>query len=163
MTKRDRITIYCFLAFSIIVCEESWRLGLGDFNQPGPGFVPFGSAAIIIAMALIQLVVARGKRVTDSQPFFKKERLSPFLAVLAVCFGYGLLLEYLGFVLCTGLFVLVSLKSIEPKPWVKALMISVVTTFSTWLLFDYLLQMQAPKGRWVYPIYDIIRGGLWKY
>jgi hypothetical protein len=47
MTKRDRITIYCFVVFSLFICEESWRLGLGNFNQPGPGFVPFGSAMII--------------------------------------------------------------------------------------------------------------------
>jgi hypothetical protein len=42
---RDRVGLYCFLASSIFVCEESWRLGLGDFHSPGPGFFPLGISA----------------------------------------------------------------------------------------------------------------------
>ena len=55
--------------------------------------------------------MGRRKTVVSGEPFFKKERLFKFLAVVAICFGYGLLLDYIGFVLCTGLFVVISLKS----------------------------------------------------
>lgn len=162
MTRRDRITIYCFMAFSFFICEESWRLGLGSFHQPGPGFLPFGSALIIVAMGIVQLVMGRGKTVASPTPFFKKERVFKFLTVAAICFGYGMLLEYIGFVLCTGIFVVISLKTIEPKSWGKAILIAVLTAFLAWLLFDHWLQVQAPKGKWVYPIYERMGGALWK-
>jgi putative tricarboxylic transport membrane protein len=162
MTKRDRVVIYCFLVFSFLVCEESWRLGLGSFNQPGPGFVPFGAATIIITMAIIQLVIGRGKRIPDPDKLFKKDRISKVCTIVAICFGYGLFLEALGFVLSTGLFVFVSLDTIERKGWKKTLGISALTAFGAWLLFDYFLQMQAPKGTWFYPIYEKIGGILWK-
>jgi hypothetical protein len=162
MTKRDRITNYCFIVFSFFICEESWRLGLGNFKHPGPGFLPFGSALIIILMAIGQLMVGRKKVVASEAPFFKKERIFKFLAVVVILFGYGLLLEYIGFVLCTGIFVLISLKTIEPKSWGKSILIAVLTAFVAWLLFDYWLQIQAPKGSWVYPIYERIGGVLWK-
>ena len=162
MMRRDRITIYCFLTFSIFICEESWRLGLGNLHQPGPGFLPFGSALIIIILGVVQLLVGRGKTVANPAPFFKKERLFKFIAVVAMCFGYGLLLEYFGFVLCTGLFVFISLKTIEPKGWLKSILISAATAFAAWLLFDYWLQIQAPKGSWIYSIYEKIKELSWK-
>ncbi len=161
MTRRDKITAYCFLVFSSFICEESWRLGLGKLHQPGPGFLPFGSALIIIALAVIQLVAAKGRVVASPEPFFKTERLFKFVTVVAICFGYGLLLEYVGFVLCTGVFVLIALKSIEPRRWPKAILISALTAFFAWLLFDHWLQIQMPKGTWVYPLYAKIRGALW--
>lgn len=162
MTKEDRITIYCFLAFSLFICEEAWRLGVGNLHHPGPGFLPFASGFIIAALGIGQLVAGWKSGAASEGPFFQKGRLFKLLAVLAICFGYGLLLEYLGFVLCTGLFVFISLKSIEPQKWGKSLLISVATAFATWLLFTHWLQIQTPKGSWVYPIYEKMGGILWK-
>ncbi len=162
MTKRERITVYCFLAFSFFICEESWRLGLGKLHQPGAGFLPFLSAMVIIAIAVVQLAMARFKSMASSEPFMKKERVFKFLGVVAICFGYGLLLDYIGFVLCTGIFVLISLKAIEPKSWRKAIVLSALTALITWLLFSHWLQVQTPQGRWVYPVYEKIVEALWK-
>ncbi len=162
MRKRDRVALYCFLGFSIFIFEESWRLGLGSVHRPGPGFLPSGAALIIMILAILQLVAARGKKVQSVESFFQKERLFKFLIVVVTCFGFGLLLYYFGLIMCTGLFVLISLRAIEPKRWGRALFISVTTAFASWLLFDYWLKIQAPKGTWVYPIYETIRQLLWK-
>ncbi len=162
MTRRDRVGLYGFVAFSLFICVESWRLGLGTFRHPGPGFLPFGAASIIIVLAIVQLMKARGKVLVSIEPLFKRERLFKFLCVVSICFGYGLLFYFVGFVLCTGLFVFIALKTIEPKGWGKTLFISAATAFVAYLLFDYWLQIQTPKGEWVYPIYQRIGGYLWK-
>ena len=162
MRRRDRVTLYCFLAFSIFVCEESWRLGLGNFQAPGPGFLPFGASAIIALFAIILLVSGRKKTVVSTEPFFKKERLFKFLAVLAITFGYGFLLYYIGFFLCTLLFVGISVRAIEPKKWWIVLGVSLGTAIAAWLLFDYWLMVQIPKGIWVGPLFDKIWRFLWK-
>lgn len=162
MSRPEKISYYCFLIFSLFICIESLRLGFGEFSAPGPGFLPFGTAVIIGILAIIRLVMGRGKKVASTEPFFMKERLFKFLWVVFICFGYGLLLYYIGFILCTGLFVLISLKTIEPKKWGHATLVSIATAFAAWLLFDHWLQIQAPKGVWVYPIYEQIKGLLWK-
>ncbi len=162
MRPRDRVGLYCFLFFSIFVCEESWRLGLGDFHSPGPGFLPLGASAILGGLAIIRLVSGKKQTAESTEPFFNRKRLFKLFVVVLICFGYGLLLYYLGFVLCTGIFVLISLRAIEPKNWRKAIFISVVTAFAAWLLFDYWLQIQTPKGTWVYPVYEKMGRALWK-
>ena len=162
MRIRDRVGLYCFLAFSVFVCEESWRLGLGDFHSPGPGFLPLGASAILGVLAIIRLISGRKQAVEKTEPFFERNRLFKFVVVVLICFGYGLLLYYLGLVLCTGIFVLISLKVIEPRSWRKAIFVSLVTAFAVWLLFDYGLQIQTPRGTWVYPIYQKMGKGLWK-
>jgi hypothetical protein len=159
---RDRVGLYCFLVFSIFVCEESWRFGLGNFSSPGPGFLPLGASAILGILAIIRLIAGRKQAVEKAEPFFERKRLFKFVVVVLICFGYGLLLYRLGFVLCTGVFVLISLKVIEPKSWGKAVFVSVVTAFAAWLLFDYWLQIQTPKGTWVHPVYEKIGQVLWK-
>ena len=162
MRRRDRITLYCFIAFSIFVCEESWRLGLGTFQMPGPGFLPFGASAIIGIIAIILLVSGRKQRVVSTEPFFKKERLVKFLGVLAITFGYGLLLYYIGFFLCTVLFVGISVRAMEPKKLWIVVGVSLGSAIVAWLLFDYWLMIQIPRGIWVSPFFDRIWRVLWK-
>ena len=162
MGRRDRITLYCFLAFSIFVCEESWRLGLGIFQMPGPGFLPFGASAVMGVIAIISLVLGRKQRVAIAEPFFKKERISRLLAVLATIFGYGFLLYYIGFFLCTLFFVGISVRAIEPKKSWIAIGFSLGSAIVAWLLFDYWLMVQIPKGIWVSPFFDKIWSFLWK-
>ncbi len=158
MRTRDRIGLYCFLAFSIFVCEESWRLGLGNLHLPGPGFLPFGASAIIVVLAIIRLMLGRKQRVASKEPFFIKERLVKFLTVVAIIFGYGLMLYYIGFFLCTLLFVGISVRAIEPKKWWIVIGVSLGSAIVAWLLFDYWLMVPVPKGIWVSAIYEKIRG-----
>jgi putative tricarboxylic transport membrane protein len=160
MRIRDKVSLYCFIAFSIFILEESWRIGLGNLHQPGPGSLPFICAAILGLLALFLLVAGERKAVERKEPFFKKERLTKFLVVLLMCFGYGFALNYIGFVLCTWLFVLISMKTIDPKKWGHAVAVATVTAFVFWLVFDYWLQIQTPKGTWVYAIYE--SGLSWK-
>jgi hypothetical protein len=160
MRKRDQVGLYCFIAFSIFVLVESWRIGLGNWRHLGPGFLPFSCAAIIGLFALFLLVVGKGKTVESKEPFFRKQTLTKFFAVLLMCFGYGIALQYIGFVLCTWLFVFISLRTIDPKKWGHAIAVSTVTACVFWLVFDYWLQIQTPKGTWVYAIYQ--SGLLWK-
>jgi putative tricarboxylic transport membrane protein len=154
MGRREKITLSCFLAFSIFVCEESWRLGLGNLNTPGPGFFPFAASAIIGVIAVILFVSGRKRAVVNAGPFFLRERLTKFLGIVGIIFCYGFMLDYIGFFLCTVLFVGVSVRVIEPKRWWVILVVSVGSAVAAWLLFDYWLMVQFPRGTWVGPISD---------
>ena len=162
MTNRDRVTLYCFLAFSIFVCEESWRFGLGTFRNPGPGFLPCGASAIIGIIAIILLVLGRKQKLVSIEPFFKKERIFKFLGVLAIIFGYGFFLYYIGFFLCTFLLVGISVRAIEAKNWWIVIGVSLGAAIVAWLVFDRWLMVQVPKGIWVSPFFDKIWRVFWK-
>jgi len=162
MRMRDRATLYCFTAFSIFMCLESWRLGLGTFSTPGPGFLPFGASAVIGLIAISLLVLGRKQRVVSTEPFFKREGIFNLLIVLCLIFGYVFLLYYIGFFLCTLLFVLCCIRFIERRKWGVVIGTSIVTAVVAWLLFDYWLMVQLPKGIWVGPFFEKIWGFLWK-
>ena len=54
MSKADRISGIFWLLFSVFVSIESYRLGLGNLHQPGPGFIFFWTA---VAMGVLSIAV----------------------------------------------------------------------------------------------------------
>ena len=46
MKKFDLIGSAFWLIIGFLICEEAWRINLGEFRNPGPGFLPFGTGLI---------------------------------------------------------------------------------------------------------------------
>ena len=56
MKKFDLVASAFWLIIGFLICEESWRINLGEFRNPGPGFLPFGTGLILGGLALAVLV-----------------------------------------------------------------------------------------------------------
>jgi len=86
----------------------AWRLGLGSVHSPGPGFMPFATAALLGLMALGRLarLSAGGADAADTRPF-AQSRWSVVLIVLGTLGGFGLAIERVGFTVSTVLLLLV--------------------------------------------------------
>ena len=65
---------------------------------------------------------------------------------LVYFFGYILILEYIGFIIATILFVGIILKSIEKKGWFLATWVSLVMALASYYVFKVWLQAELPKG-----------------
>jgi hypothetical protein len=63
-----------------------------------------------------------------------------------VVLGYILGLESIGFILCSLLLVFFLLKVLGNFSWGKAVLISVMTTAFSYLIFSVLLKVMLPKG-----------------
>jgi putative tricarboxylic transport membrane protein len=74
-----------------------------------------------------------------------KKFLNPLLAVISLLV-YIVLLEPLGFLLTTFLFLLLLFKLSEPKRWLAPLIFSVTAAILSYLLFSVWLQCQFPRG-----------------
>ena len=147
MIRKETITLFIWLAFCLFVCIESWRLGLGSFKMPGPGFIPFGASLLIGLIALALLLVGKARRIIqETTPFFQGSRVRKVLYMVCALFLYPFFLSQIGFFLCTLLFVGFSLKMIEPQRWRTVLVISISAAIACYLLFDVLLRIQLPKG-----------------
>jgi putative tricarboxylic transport membrane protein len=128
-------------------CVGSWRLGLGDVHNPGPGFMPFAAAALLGAMALIQL--ARGllsaTRRSEAVRPFAASRWSTVAIVLGALIGFGVLIDRLGFALTTFLMLAVLFGVIARKRWWVALASALAIAVAATLAFRA-LGLQLPAG-----------------
>ena len=139
-----------FLMVGLIFAVYSRSVDIGDWSEPGAGFLPFYGGLAMIAMAALLVVKSLvGKDAISAavDPFFPesdswKRVLSTFLALV----GYNVLLRPLGFVLVTFLFVAFLVKFIFPESWVKSLTTAALATICAQFVFAYLLEINFPKG-----------------
>ncbi len=118
---------------------------MGKWRHPGPGFFPFGLA---IALILLSFVLIFKRRQTDKTPApFWPERtwLRPLLGV-AILFFYALVIERVGFVITTLIFLVAWMWVIERLRWWIIISISVGTTAGLYLIFSLLLEVPLPAG-----------------
>jgi putative tricarboxylic transport membrane protein len=134
-----------FILFSIYVCMVSYRLGLGSLHKPGSGFMPFWSGAfvgILAAIVLIQdFVSPRATEENREKVAWKSIALSLFFFLV-----YIFVLEHLGYVISTILFVGIILKVIERKGWFLSSWVAVVMALVSYYIFKVWLQAELPKG-----------------
>jgi putative tricarboxylic transport membrane protein len=138
-----------FLTVGLIFAVYSRSVDIGDWSEPGAGFLPFYGGLSMIGMAALLLVKSLvGKDAGIAvETFFPesdswKRVLSTFLALVA----YNLLLRPLGFVLVTFFFVAFLVKFIFPESWVKSLTTAALSTVCAQVVFANLLEINFPKG-----------------
>src|SRR2546425_11210936 len=103
---RDLVSGVFWLAVALFAAAQGLALKLGTLNRPGPGFFPFWGGVVLGALSLVFLVGAWKKTATQaSSGPTPSLRASPkVLVVMGALLGYIVLLERLGFVIVTLLF-----------------------------------------------------------
>ena len=134
-----------WLAFSIFICFGSMRLEIGTFHNPGTGFFPFLAGVVFAVLSLILLIqsLVAGENV---EGILGKVRWKNIILVLICLVVYAVVLEKLGFMISTIFFIGVVLRVIEKKRWSLVVVVSVSATLVFWVIFQYWLQSQLPKG-----------------
>jgi hypothetical protein len=126
-------------------CVGSWRLGLGDVHNPGPGFMPLAAAALLGLMALGQLVrLAAGARGTATGAF-AQSRWGALAIVLGSIAAFGALIDTLGFALSTFLMLSVLFGAIARKRWWVTLAAALAIALAASIAFRA-LGLQLPPG-----------------
>jgi putative tricarboxylic transport membrane protein len=146
----DRYSSLFWFFLSVAVCIQARSLGLGHFRNPGPGFLFFWSGIVLAVLSVI--IFLQTIRRTGGTPGGGSEK--PFgnvnwmkvLCVVMALVIYGLILEWLGFVISTVLFLAFLLQSIEAKRWVVVVLVSVGSSLLTYALFELWLHARLPKG-----------------
>ena len=145
MEISDRWSSSLWLIFSILICIESYRLGIGSFHAPGTGFFPFWVGMVFGILSLLLLIptfIRKRKEETISE----KIRWGSIILVLAFLFIYAIVLEKLGFVVSTLLFIAALLMIIERKKWHIVAIIAILSTLAFYIVFQVWLQSNLPKG-----------------
>ncbi|HUJ90075.1 MAG TPA: tripartite tricarboxylate transporter TctB family protein [Syntrophorhabdales bacterium] len=148
MGKSDRVSGSFWFLFCLFIIYESYRLGLGNLYEPGPGFLFFWAGIVVAILALV--IVLKSFRAQPAEEVKEaptgRRTTTKVVLVLIALFLYAVLMEYLGFFIVTLLLFMFLLAVIEKKKWWFAVLVSAAVTLFAYLVFETALQSQLPKG-----------------
>ena len=145
--KKEIIGCTFWLLFSCYFAVESYRLGLNMAHRPGPGFFPFIATVGIGLIAAWRLIAQfRKGSPDDSQDTGMRGELGLVACVITGIIAYAVLLDTLGFFICTFLLVGFYLKVIAGRRWLVSLSFATTVALAGHLFFDVLLKAELPRG-----------------
>ena len=147
---RDVNSSLFWILIGVFFCIGGLHYGIRSRSGiPGPGFLPFVTGLILVALSVTLLVARLLKRregagsIGELMP--SGEALRRILIVLGALCLYVVLLDPLGFLLTTFLFMIVILR-LEPRRWTFLLPVAVGATLFFFVLFKVLLRVPLPSG-----------------
>lgn len=147
--KKVSFTVLGLGLFGILVLYLSSDLAQGEYRTGyGPGFYPR-----VLTIVLFILLAAlfweewtkrkKGDRQeTESTPKGSFKYPAIFLGLMVI---YALILDIVGFIIDTTLFLFVGMMILRAKP-IKALIVSILVAIALYYTFGVLLLVQLPKG-----------------
>ena len=137
-----------WLLFSVYIAFECYRLGLGTWHEPGPGYFPFGASMLLGGMAFSVLIksLREGTAPRIEPPLREKSRWLNVTLVLISMVLYTFLLNTIGFVLCTFLIILFFVKVIALQRWKSSILMALGMAIGSYLLFSGFLNAPLPMG-----------------
>ena len=149
MKKADVITGVVLLILSGCVIWGAVEMPPSATFGPGAGFLPFWVGVILAVLAAILLMTswrrdAKGKDAEN--PFPRGRALLAITGVLGGLAAYIMLIEVLGFLADTFLYVTFLLKIVERERWPLSLTVAVTTTAGLFIVFQVLLGITLPSN-----------------
>jgi putative tricarboxylic transport membrane protein len=149
MKKADLITGVILLVISGYVIQEAWRMPPSATFGPGSGFLPFWLGVLLTVLAVILLATAWRRQATEKDsksPFPRKRALIAIGSVLGGLAVYIVLIEVLGYLVDTFLYVAFLLGIVERERWPMTVGVAVLTTAGLYLIFQVLLGITLPSN-----------------
>lgn len=138
--RRDHVTGAVLLVFSALVAVASWRLpGTAAADEVGPKAYPI-ALAVLLAVLSVALALGGGKRAGET--LTRDQVLKGFLPIAALLVLYLLLVQRLGFAICTIGLLLACFRLKGEKSWRLNVAVAVGAALSIWAVFGYLLNVQ---------------------
>jgi putative tricarboxylic transport membrane protein len=146
--RADTLTSALALGIASYIIHQGLDLEVGTTSNPGSGFILFWTGlmmAILSAIVLVQSLLPTADR-TSIGACFADIRWGKVLYVLGLLVAYTTVLDLLGFIVATGILLVILFKTVEPQSWKVAILGSVLTTGCAWLVFVHWLGTQLPVG-----------------
>lgn len=142
------IALLCFdflmLVLGIVIAVISLGYGFGSFGRPGPGLYPFFIGAAIAIFALFILISEL--RSDTAKPVLDKESAVTLILMTATFCLWIVAMPLLGYVVVTLLAAFAFCKILKLEGWRKPLAVSGGTALFIYLLFDYWMYIDLPRG-----------------
>jgi putative tricarboxylic transport membrane protein len=142
--KIRSITVPLSLAlFAVAALWESIKLPFGVISTPGPGFFPTLLASLLLIAAIAVCLERAGD--TDERPATELTTKKNLLTIILLA-GFATLLEFLGYLITTILFVLLLLWAVERRSVWFGFLVAVSAAVISYVVFKWLLGAPLPEG-----------------
>ncbi len=139
----DRFAAIVLFVIAVLYMRESAAFrGITVADVVGPSAYPLLIGGLLAALAAVQFV--RGAAAGTAESFWKRHGRAVVLA--ASLFTYTRLLEPLGFLVSTFLYLSLSHLWLGERGWYRAAGIGLGLTLGLWFLFDRTLDLRLPIG-----------------
>ena len=147
MRSADRIAGAALLALGVAFSAGALtNYAYWGENGPGPAFLPFWLGLSMALLATILLVGAI-RSADPGEPWLPRgEGLRRLLLVFGLSVAFVSLLNVLGMVLGTVLFLLVLLRGLDRQPWHVTVGVALAVAAVNYLIFTYWLRVPMPVG-----------------
>ena len=152
MRNADRVTAALLLAFSVAFATGALKQyqwwGSGG---PGPAFMPFWLGLVMALLALMMLTRSLKEKDPGPSWFPRGEGLRDILVVLGVTILFVALMNVLGMVIGTAVYLAVLVRYLGRHPWWMTLSVAIAAAFFNWLVFVHWLHVPFPEGMlWIF-------------
>jgi hypothetical protein len=147
MRTYDRISSFFFTILALAICLESMRLGIGSFDNPGPGLVPLGCGLILGIVGLI-VFACTFIGLPEAKEFLwgPETKIWKVVVSLVLLGCYAILIDFFGFILITFLWMSISCRWVGGMGWKGTMLTSVIATVTSYILFVIILKVNFPRG-----------------
>jgi len=136
------------MGFSVVIFVSSLFIGIGSFDNPGPGFMGFLASILLFLLTLI-IVIKENRKPAEE----KREELSmhwksltkPFVLTMALC-CYAIILEILGYLISTFFLMFIMLLVNNPRKWYLHMVNALIIVNVTYFVFYKMLRVLLPVG-----------------
>ena len=135
------------MALATIAILEAVQLPFGTLRAPQSGFWPLILAIILAFFSLLHFGKNVKEKVEKANPFWTRpgawKRIG-FVAGSLIAFGF--LFESLGYLITVFLLIGLLLRSIKPLKWWLVVMVALLSSVLSYLIFAVLLSTPLPAG-----------------
>lgn len=148
MKRAEQATSLFWVALAVAVCFGATGFEIGTLSEPGPGFLPFWTAALMGVLAIAHLVIVTTATSPRSRKTLGKSqtRHGRAIIVAVAILAYAFLLPHLGYLVATFLGMTVLFSIYGGKRWWQILALSICVVLVTYVVFHILLKVQFPIG-----------------
>ncbi|OXS74660.1 tripartite tricarboxylate transporter TctB family protein [Domibacillus enclensis] len=139
----DRYASIVFLLIGVLFIVESRKISASSYgSNVGPDIFPIGLGILLVLLSIklfIETAKMKKEDTKGEKPDYKR-----FLIIFGAAVLYVVLLEPLGYVITTFLFLAVGFQVLEKGGWLKTIAIAAAFSFGVYYLFVMVLQGSLP-------------------
>jgi putative tricarboxylic transport membrane protein len=144
MVRLEMLFDLFLVLLGIIITIVSLGYGFGSLRRPGPGLYPFFIGVAVLVLSLF-VTISELRPKTDPHLMDRGGIKTFVLMIITFCL-WILIMPLLGYVIVTLLATYAFCKTMKLEGWWKPLAVSAGTAFFIYLLFDYMLYIDLPRG-----------------
>ena len=137
------------MAFAALICFDSSKLSFGSPGRPGPGFFPLGLGILLFLLSLtfvLKTALKWGGISDSARALWTGLRWKQIPYTLAALLGYALLLNRLGYLICTWILMTYLFWGKGAKRKGIAVIGAMIVSVMSYMIFRGLLKVRLPLG-----------------